>query len=267
MFFQLDNIPKIQNEQLDIFFVLYLCYIFGVPCKTTKMAYSLEEGVNLFGAEFKKWDSMESLYSRLPAFKKYFIEKKKENPSESIRNIIKGFHELEVLEGRTFYMCPVNMAKRGVAWTNEAIGYIPPVVRPPRRAWDTNPVGVLSDPGIVTDPGVSSDAGVFIEPRVRSVSTLEQKVDTLADVLIDDAHEVLSDNENDESVGDMVNRKKYAVMVLGYVTKLVHGKKSLSLKEKEEKRNETSFLMDFLKKATAGNVSAEELDLLNSSKQ
>lgn len=111
-----------------------------------------------------------------------------------------------------------------------------------------------------------TDDGVPIEDR------LERKAESLAESLLNDAKDVLADAiENPTFVDeagvshpkDVIAQKKYAASILGVVTKMVQGKQNINLKKKESARSEATFLMDLLKKAQSGQMTAEELDVLS----
>jgi len=95
--------------------------------------------------------------------------------------------------------------------------------------------------------------------------TLEQGANTLAGELINDALQTMRDTQELEDVystEEIIKRKNYVLNVMAHTTRLVHGKAALMLKASEEKRNNASFLMDLLAKASSGKMTPEEMEML-----
>ena len=103
---------------------------------------------------------------------------------------------------------------------------------------------------------------------VPANEALEAGARTLGGELLNDAMNILTkDQENEDAYEDdiIVKRRAYVLNVYNYVTKTVHGKESLRLKSNADKRESSGFLMDLLHRATAGNMTEDELELLKQS--
>lgn len=194
-------------------------------------------GVEVFGPEFNGYDHIKYLRPHFSRFKEYYRNYRRSDPGTKRRMILGEFHKEMKKEGLSFQLDYREFNKIA----NEIDAELFP-----------------SDPNIPED-GIIPESGEVVEVCNRP---LEKRIETLADALIDDAHTTLNNDTMDEDVQDMVARKKYATAVLTSVTRLVQGKKALELKTSEEKRNNTSFLMDMLKKATAGTISTDDVNFL-----
>lgn len=124
-------------------------------------------------------------------------------------------------------------------------------------------------------PVLSRNSNVEIEQIIKtrnedmmlvpSDNELEGGLRTLGGELVNDALHMLKQDQELEEVHSpeaLIKRRTYIVNVLNHATRLSQGKQALKLKEIEEKRNTTGFLMGLLSKASSGTMSDEELALL-----
>jgi hypothetical protein len=63
----------------------------------------------------------------------------------------------------------------------------------------------------------------------------------------------------------LIKRRHYVLNVFNFVMRAVNQKEALLIKKQQEKRETASFLMDLIRKSTAGRVTPEEMTLLKSS--
>lgn len=93
--------------------------------------------------------------------------------------------------------------------------------------------------------------------------TLEERTETLADRLIDSATQELDlAGDDDPNVG--LKRKAHALGVFAYVSRHVHKKKDIAIKQSAAKVGEASFMMNLLGQASSGKLTAEQLAQLES---
>jgi hypothetical protein len=210
-------------------------------------------GRSFYGEKFERFNKIGEIVDLLPTFKEWYYEARVKEPNCTISSIVQSFNEqcAEPL-GRTFF--PYNSALR--TW---------------HRKWDLDLMQKKMDKDIIITP--EKKIAQVIKTRNEGElildgaddATLESGVRTLGGELLNDAFQMLRDDQELEDVIDsdiLVKRRNYILNVFGHVTKLVHGKAALMLKASEEKRNNASFLMTLLAQATAGKMSDEQLDML-----
>lgn len=103
---------------------------------------------------------------------------------------------------------------------------------------------------------------------VPADETLENGAKTLAGELLNDAMNILKNDQNEEELYEddiIVKRRNYVLNVYNYITKSAHSKEALRLKSNADKRETMGFLMDLMSLATAGKMSDEDLALLKQS--
>lgn len=137
-----------------------------------------------------------------------------------------------------------------------------------RKRWDAERDGRLQNAEERVERAQKRELMTHTPGTVPSLEHLEDGMSTLAGELANDALETLRDtNEREEYFDDevVVKRKMYALNVFAYVTKAVHSKQALDLKKHAEGRETAGFMLDILRRATAGKITAEELALLRGS--
>lgn len=213
-------------------------------------------GANVYGEKFTGYQLVSQYTDLIPSFKDYYYSAKVKNPDETLRNILQGFNK-EVCEplGRAFF---------------PSLGQ----VRGWRKKWDLDLMQQMMDKDLV----ITSEKNVHQVIKTRNEekqlvlgapddNELEAGVRTLGGELLNDAMQMLRDDQALDEIYDtdeLIKRRNYVVNVFSHATKLVHGKAALMLKASEEKRNTAGFLMQLLAKATAGQMTDEEMGLLKS---
>lgn len=211
-------------------------------------------GAQIYGEGFTAFQRIADYKDLLPAFKDWYYEKKIKDNGDSLSNILRSFN-LQVCQpmNRGFYPYPNQIR----AW---------------RAKWDLDLMQQLNDNKSLMIPEKKSikqvlktrdDNGEVI--LGNDYSQLEAGIGTLGGELVNDALQMLRDDQALEEVYDteeLIKRRNYITNVFAHVTRLVHGKAALVLKASEEKRNTAGFLMSLLAKATAGQMSDEEMALL-----
>jgi hypothetical protein len=96
-------------------------------------------------------------------------------------------------------------------------------------------------------------------------ATLGSKSKRLADVLMDDALRMLNEDEDEYSAETNIKRKDHAMKVMAHVWKLDQKDQELALKRNADKRESAGFLMNLVRKATAGKLTENELELMRGS--
>ncbi|MEX2052955.1 MAG: hypothetical protein WD898_01870 [Candidatus Paceibacterota bacterium] len=210
-------------------------------------------GLSLYGEDFYVYQKVQEYSDLLPSFKDWYYQKRNENPKGRTSAFLKSFNtEVVAPMGRKFHP-PLYVARRWCA------------------KWDLD----LSRMGqLVTTEGRS--VGQMIKTRDEGGNLvlggvdeghLEQGVRTLGGELLNDAIQMLSDDQQlEETIDDetLMKRRNYIINVFAHATRLVHGKAALMLKASEEKRNTAGFLMSLLAKASSGKMTPEEMSLLKS---
>jgi len=148
-------------------------------------------------------------------------------------------------------------------------------IRTWRAKWDLDLMQQMKDKDISTIEGKNVYQVIKTRDNDRNLllgnvdeGQLEMGVKTLGGELLNDAMQMLRDDQELDEIytnEELIKRRNYVVNVFSHVTKLVHGKAALMLKASAEKRENTSFLMDLLAQATSGNLTDEQLALLETS--
>lgn len=135
-----------------------------------------------------------------------------------------------------------------------------------RKRWDAEQSGLVKSAEQRVE--VARGRQLVKEAEVYTPETLEQGANSLAAELLNDARETLRDtNEREELFDDevVVKRKQYVLNVFAYVTKASHSAQALDIKRHAEGRETAGFMLDILRRATAGKLSAEDLATLRGS--
>lgn len=199
------------------------------PREKTKM------GVLHYGNEFAGYMKLPEIVKDIPAFKDFYIARKRLNPDMSNIQICRAFNE-EVMypQGMRFHPHQTHLSQWAEKWEGSTI------------------------------PDSELIAGDVLVPPTDA--ELEVGMRMLGGDLLKDASSVLNEATGDDSEMSLKQRT-YVVSVFSHITKMVHGKANIMLKQSEEKRNTASFLMSLLSKATAGTITDDEISVLESSYQ
>jgi hypothetical protein len=211
-------------------------------------------GLQMYGETFTGFQRIAECNDLIPSFKDWYYQEKVLNPNATLRHIITSFNEkVSVPMGRKFH---------------PQLG----AVRQWRKKWDLDLMQKLRGTEIVTTEKKQIQQLIKTRNEQGDIvmggaddNSLEAGVRTLGGELINDAAQMLRDDQELEEIYDeetLIKRRNYIVNVFAHTTRLVHGKAALMLKASEEKRNTAGFLMSLLAKATAGKMSDEEMALL-----
>lgn len=92
---------------------------------------------------------------------------------------------------------------------------------------------------------------------------------TLAGELMNDALNILKDDQKrgEELYSDevLIKRRKHVLAVYNFVSRNATATEAVNLKKQANARENTNFLMDLLRRSTAGKISDDEMSLLRSS--
>lgn len=211
-------------------------------------------GRTIYGERFVSFDRVAQLADFLPSFKEYYYTEKIKDFRKTGGEIIREFNEgVCYPQNRTFF-----------PYTNQYKGW--------RAKWDRDILEKKRVGGlelieqkqvlqIIKSRNEDNDV-VLGAPKDED---LEAGTRTLAGELTNDALQMLRDDQALEEIytsEELMRRRSYIVNVFSHVTKLVHGKAALMLKASQEKRENAGFLMNLLARASAGNMTDEELGLL-----
>ena len=140
-----------------------------------------------------------------------------------------------------------------------------------RTKWDRDILEKKMEQSVELVPSTVREIRQIIKTKdgdklvVPDDATLEQGVRTLGGELINDAMQMLRDDQNlGELYSDevLLKRRAFIVNVFAHTTKLVHGKAALMLKASADKRENAGFMMDLLAQATAGTLTDEQMSVL-----
>lgn len=216
-------------------------------------------GLAYYGETFIGYQKIEEYRDLIPAFKDLYYSERMKDRTVKVTHLLKQFNKDLEESGRKFH-----------PYTNVITGW--------RKKWEKD---ILEKEGqmmeitpkkkmqqvLKTRAGGENGIVEYVAPAYES---LEQGLQTFGGELMNDAMGMLKDDQELEDIyesDELIKRKMYVVNVFGHITKMVHGKASLLLKASQEKRENASFLMDIMKKATAGKMGVEEINALRSTYQ
>lgn len=202
------------------------------------------------------WDGTFTLVGEIrdliPSFKEFYYEKKLELPKYSVVSILADFNERIKDTGRRFYPHE-NQYK---TW---------------RRKWDVDILSRIANAGReLAKPEVVAvrtrdEQGLMVAP---SETEIESGAKTLAGELMNDAMTMLKrDQESGDDLYDdevLIKRRHYVLNVFNYVMGAVHRKEALAIKRSQEKRETLGFVMDLLRRSTAGKITDQEMSVIKS---
>lgn len=226
--------------------------------ETTKKKKIDPVGLQIYGTGFTGYQRLAEINDLIPAFKDFYYAAKVKDPNETLRNIVQGFN--------TEVCAPVG-ERRFYASMSQ--------LRTWRRKWDLDLMQQMQEKDLVITEKKNIHQIVKTRDDERNLvaglagdNELEAGVRTLGGELLNDAMQMLRDDQELEEIYDndtLIKRRNYIVNVFAHATRLVHGKAALMLKVSEEKRNNAGFLMSLLARASAGQMTDEEMSLLKTS--
>lgn len=210
--------------------------------------------LSMYGDRFTGYQKVGEILDLIPVFKEYYYAEKIKNPNAPLYPTIKAFNEESCYpEGKKFHPYPTQLRHWRKKWDLDLMNQREEgrelVIYEPKKIKQ-----VIKTRGEGGELILGADYGA-----------LEQGVGTLAGELINDAAQMLRDDQELEDIyssEELMKRRAYIVNVFAHTTKLVHGKAALMLKASAEKRENANFLMGLLAKATSGKLSDEEMSML-----
>jgi hypothetical protein len=214
-------------------------------------------GRGVYGENFQGFQSVKALVDDIPAFKEFFYEEKIKDFKKSVYDIVREFNKLLMVpEGKTFYPYTAQLKSWEKKWNYDIIE---------QKKVDHMPVAEQKAIAQIMNTRKPRSEGGTVELGRVGYNDLEQGVQTLGGELLNDALQMLQDDQALEELYDdevLIKRRKYITDVFGQVTKMVHGKANLLLKTSAEKRENANFMMTLLAKAASGKMTDAELEAL-----
>ncbi len=200
-----------------------------------------------FDGHYKKISDIRDL---ITPFKEYYYEKKMANPDLTSRDIILSFNES--IKPDTFFPYPEQFRR----W---------------RRIWDAEIIYKLE----VAKMTMDSPAVIAVRTRdkdnkfvIPTDNELGDGARNLAGELMNDAMTMLKNDQGHEDLYEdevIVKRRHYILNVFNYVIRAVNTKEALNIRKSQEKRETAGFLMDLVRRSTAGGISDNDMTLLKGS--
>jgi hypothetical protein len=213
-------------------------------------------GVSFYGDSFTAWQKVAEYQDLLPAFKEFYYQKRIENNNVVISHLMKEFNaQIFEASGRKFHPYSQQVKIWRKRWDRDILE---------KKGMKMDEITTKKHVQQVLKTRGSGDMGL-VEYKPPAYSDIELSVQTLAGELVNDAMQMLRDDQNLEDIyesDELIKRKSHVVNVFAHVTKLVHGKASLMLKASQEKRENAGFLMDLMNKASSGKMGVEEINSL-----
>jgi hypothetical protein len=214
----------------------------------------LKSQMNTKATKFSFYENFDGNYHKIaelreliPQFKAFYYTEKRKDPSMSAIKIINAYNAQ--IAPLTFFP----WEKQYKLW---------------RKKWDAE---LLAIEGYKEEQKeireliqVRDKKNVLVVPSDES---LEAGAKTLAGELLNDAMDILKKDQADEELYEdevIIKRRNYVLNVYNYVTKSAHSKEALRLKSNSEKRESISFLMNLMSLATAGKITDDEMNTLES---
>ena len=225
-------------------------------------------GTAYYGATFDGYMKVDEYRDLIPAFKELYYQRMVENTKSRLTHVLREFNEQLCIED-------------GDDTEDKAIRKFHPnttTVRRWKKKWDMD---IMEKKGMALElidekknvqqvlktRAVDGAVREYIAPEHEA---LEKGLQTLGGELMNDALQMIRDDQNLEDIYDsdeLIKRKNYVVNVFGHVTKMVHGKASLMLKASAEKRESAGFMMDLMKMASSGEMTVEAIQELKADYQ
>ena len=211
-------------------------------------------GAAYYGKKFTRYMQIGQYRDLIPAFKELYYTRMVADSKTKLTHVLREFNAEVNEEGRLFHPNTT-------------------VVRNWKKKWDKD---ILEKKGMqlaMVDSKkhvqqvlkTRAKDGAVREYVAPEYETLEAGLQTFGGELMNDAMQMLRNDQELEDIYDsdeLVKRKNYTVNVFAHVIKLVHGKATIQLKASQEKRENASFLMELMRKSTAGKMTVEEIQAL-----
>lgn len=217
-------------------------------------------GLSYYGPSFTGYQKIAEYRHLIPAFKDFYYSLALQNPETKYTPTLRAFNEKIKETGEKFH--PNTFVCRGwkKKWDKDILE---------KRGMKLAEITVKKNVQQVMKTRASGENGLvaYVAP---TQDDLENVTQTLGGELANDALQMLRDDQDLEDIyesDELIKRKEYVVKVFAHLTKLTHGKAALLLKASQEKRENANFLMDIMKKATAGKMTAGDVAVLRSSYQ
>lgn len=202
-----------------------------------------------------KKSKVEEVREHLPLFRDYYIKHRvKEGKKTSLITLVDNFNE----ENPDIYFFP-NIS----------------VIQKHRKLWDGEIAKRITpdrQEQLMILQSLESKKRSTIVPMTRDqiIPTSDNLVAgaaQLGKVLVDDAFQTMQDSQSngyeDEEI--LIKKKQYALNVFSYVMRAAQGSQMVDIKRNAEKRETAGFMLDLMSRATAGNLSSEDMQLLTGS--
>ena len=214
-------------------------------------------GLHYYGERFTGYMKIAELNDLIPAFKEYYYDKRIKDQQIGLLKVIQGFNaEVAYPQERKFHPYTTQVRNWVKKWNADILE------QQMQMREESKDVAIIERKHIQQIIKTKDAEGLISAPDDNS---LEAGVRTLGGELLNDAMQMLKDDQALEEIHDdetLIKRRNYITNVFAHVTRLVHGKAALMLKASEEKRNNAGFLMDLLAKATSGKLSDKEMEML-----
>lgn len=215
-------------------------------------------GAAWFGELFLRYQKLEEIRDLVPAFKEFYYERMIKDTGSKVTHIVKDFNlQLQALpEPRLFHPYTTNILNWKKKWDKDILA---------KKGMALEVIDTKKHVQQVMRTRLDGSRDGAVEYNAPGYSDLELGVQTLGGELMNDAMQMLNDDRDLEDIyesDELIKRRNYILTVFTQVTKMVQGKAGLMLKTSEEKRNTANFLMDLMKKSTAGKMSIEEINAL-----
>ena len=232
-----------------------------VDAETGEMTHKLNPfGKGTYGEKFTRFQTVKDLKDDIPAFKEYFYTEKVKDFKRKVYDLVREFNVMVMYpDGKTFHPYGGQIKSWEKRWNYDLIE---------QKKIDNMPVPEQKAIAQIMYTRKPRAQGGGLELGKVGYDDLEKGVQTLGGELLNDALQMLQDDQALEELYDdevLVKRRKYVVDVFSNVTKMVHGKTNLNLKVSAEKRENANFMMTLLGRAASGEMSDEELEVLEMS--
>lgn len=213
-------------------------------------------GLSYYGQEFKHFNRVGELVGLLPQFKEFYYTTRIKDPKASIPDMMKAFNKTYAYpDGLTFYPYITQLRSWRTKWDRDILAK--------KMEMKEEDVALVPAREVRQLIKTRQDGNVVL--GAPADEDLEAGVRTLGGELLNDALQMLKDDQELEEMYDgetLIKRRNYVLNVLSHTTRLVHGKQALLLKASQEKRENANFLMNLLAKASAGKMSDDEVEML-----
>ena len=217
-------------------------------------------GVAYYGAYFTHYMKVDEYRNLIPAFKELYYERMIKDPKTKLTHLLKEYNKDLYEEGRYFFPNTTVVRQWKKKWDKDILekkGMMMEVITPEKRVQQ-----------VMKTRNSEEHGNIAYEAPTHE--TLEEGLQTLGGELLNDAMQMLKDDQALEDIyesDELIKRRTYITNVFGHVTKMVHGKAALLLKASQEKRENAGFLMELMHKATAGKMSVADITALKVSYQ